>query len=110
MTKTQQWLVGQLGVLVAFVGFVAQALIQKGTAVFTLPWSQAGAEGWAVWGFSVAAVGTAIQLIQFFRGKLNLSCHRMPWEMDRWVYPTFAVVGPLAGLTSLVLLALEAGS
>jgi hypothetical protein len=34
----------------------------------------------------------------------------MPWGMDRWVYPMLAVVGPLAGLTSLVLLALEAGS
>ncbi len=45
MTQAQQWLVGQLGVLVAFVGVVAQALIRKGMAAFHLPWRQAGAEG-----------------------------------------------------------------
>jgi hypothetical protein len=82
---------------------------------FNLPWSQAGAEGWAVWAFSVAAIETAIQLMQLFRGelfrgKLDLFCHRMPWGMDRWVYPTFAAVGSLAGLASLVPLAPEAGS
>jgi hypothetical protein len=87
---------------------------------FNLPWSQVGAEGWAVWAFSVAAIGTAIQLMQLFRGelfrgelfrgKLDLFCHRMPWGMDRWVYPTFAAVGSLAGLASLVPLTLEAGS
>ncbi|WP_263835301.1 hypothetical protein [Salinibacter sp.] len=48
MTQAQQWLVGQLGVLVAFVGVVAQALIQKGMAALHLPWRQAGAEGGAV--------------------------------------------------------------
>jgi hypothetical protein len=76
MTQAQQWLVGQLGVLVAFTGFVAQALIQKGMAAFYLPWRQAGAEGWAVWGLTGAAIGTAVTLGQFFRGAVDLSCHR----------------------------------
>ena len=109
MTQAQQWLVGQLGVLVAFVGVVAQALIQKGMAAFHLPWRQAGAEGGAVWGLSVAAIGTAVTLGQFFRGAVDLSCHRMPEGMGRWVYPAFAVVGPWAGLANLMLLALEVG-
>lgn len=107
MTQTQQWLVGQLGVFVAFVGFIAQVLIQEGTAAVGLPWSQAGAEAWAFWGFSVAAIGTAIQLGKFFRGEVDLSCHRMPGGMDRWVYPTLAAIGPLSALASLTLLALQ---
>lgn len=55
MTQQQQWFVGQLGVFVAFVGFVAQVLIQDGTAVLGPPWSSPGAEGWVLWGFSIAA-------------------------------------------------------
>ncbi|MCS3748939.1 hypothetical protein [Salinibacter ruber] len=110
MTQTQQWLVGQIGVLLAFVGFIAQILVEQGTAVLGVPWAQAEPEGWIVWGFSGVAIGTAIQLIQFFRGELDLSCHRMPWGMDRWVYLVIAVVGPLAGLVSLALLALEISS
>ncbi|MCS3752009.1 hypothetical protein [Salinibacter ruber] len=109
MTQAQQWLVGQLGVLVAFIGFVAQALVQKGMAAFHLPWRQAGAEGWAVWGLTGAAIGTAVTLGQFFRGAVDLSCHRMPEGVGCWVYPAFAVVGPLAGLANLMLLALEMG-
>ena len=109
MTQAQQWLVGQLGVLVAFIGFIAQALVQKGMAAVRLPWRQAGAEGWAVWGLAVAAIGTAVTLGQFFRGAVDLSCHRMPEGVGRWVYPAFAVVGPLAGLANLMLLALEMG-
>jgi hypothetical protein len=60
---------------------------------FNLPWSQVGAEGWAVWAFSVAAIGTAIQLMQLFRGelfrgelfrgKLDLFCHRMWSSPDK---------------------------
>lgn len=107
MTQTQQWLVGQLGVFVAFVGFIAQVLIQEGTAAVGLPWSQAGAEAWAFWGFSVAAIGTAIQLVKFFQGEVDLSCDRMPGGMGRWVYPTLAAIGPLSALASLTLLALQ---
>ncbi|MEF8817396.1 MAG: hypothetical protein V5A58_11445 [Salinibacter sp.] len=108
MTQERQWLIGQLGVLLAFVGFTVQVLIQEGTAVFGPPWSGTGAEGWAFWGFSIAAIGTAIQLAQFLRGELDLSCHRMPGGMSRWVYPALMVIGPLLALASATLLVLEA--
>jgi hypothetical protein len=107
MTRTQQWLVGQIGVLVAFVGFIAQILVGEGTAALGLPWAQAGAEGWAFWGFSFAAIGPAVQLVRFFQGEVDLSCHQMPGGADRWVYPMLAAIGPLLALASLTLLALE---
>ena len=107
MTQERQWLIGQVGVLVAFVGFAAQVLIQEGTAAFGPPWSGTGAEGWAFWGFSIAAVGTAIQLAEFLRGELKLSCRRMPWGMNQWFYPALMVIGPLSAFGSLALLAFE---
>ena len=107
MTQQQQWFIGQLGVFIAFVGFVAQVLIQDGTAVLGPPWDGPGAEGWAFWGFSIAATGTAVQLAQFLRGETDFSCCRMPGGMDRWVYPALMVLGPLSALTSLALLVLK---
>ena len=107
MTQERQWLIGQLGVLMAFVGFIAHLLTQEGTAAFGPPWSGTSAEAWAFWGFSIAAIGTTIQLVKFFQGEVDLSCHRMPWGMDRWVYPTLMVIGPLAALASVTLLVLE---
>lgn len=107
MTQERQWLIGQLGVLVAFVGFTAQVLIQEGTAVFGPPWSGTGAEAWAFWVLSIAAVGATIQLVEFLRGDLELSCRRMPGGMNRWFYPTLMVIGPLSALASLALLAFE---
>jgi hypothetical protein len=110
MTQTQQWLVGQIGVLLAFVGFIAQILVEQGTAVLGVPWAQAGADGWAFWGFLVAAVGTAVQLVRFYQGGVDLSCHQMPGGAGRWVYPMLAAIGPLSALASLALLALEISS
>ncbi|MBB4070156.1 hypothetical protein [Salinibacter ruber] len=110
MTQTQQWLVGQIGVLLAFVGFIAQILVEQGTAVLGVPWAQAGADGWAFWGFLVAAVGTAVQLVSFYQGGVDLSCHQMPGGAGRWVYLMLAAIGPLSALASLALLALEISS
>jgi hypothetical protein len=107
MNQERQSLIGQLGVLVAFVGFIAHMLIQGGPSTAVPPWSGTGAEGWAFWSFSIAAIGTAIQLAQFLRGGLDLSCHRMPGGMSRWVYPALMVIGPLLALASATLLILE---
>jgi len=107
MTQERQWLIGQLGVLVAFVGFIALVLVEKGAAALGPPWTNTGTEAWAFWGFSVAAIGTAIQLVKFSQGEVDLSCHRMPWGMERWVYPLLMVIGPLAALASVTLLVLE---
>lgn len=107
MTRNQQWLVGQLGVLVTFVGLIAHVLIQEGTAAMGPPWGSTEAEAWAFWGFLIAATGTTVQLVRFFQGEVDLSCRRMPWGMDRWVYPALMVVGPLSALASVTLLVLE---
>lgn len=107
MTKERQWLIGQVGILVALVGFTARVLIQEGTAALGPPWSSTGAEGWAFWGLSVAAVGTAIQLAQFLRGELKFPCRPMPGGISRWVYPALMVAGPLLALSSAALLIFE---
>lgn len=107
MTRERQWITGQVGFLIAFVGFNAHILIQKGTAALGPPWSGTGAEGWAFWGFSITTIGTAIQLVKFFQGEVDLSCHRMLGGMNRWVYPTLMVIGPLLPLASATLLVFE---